>query len=345
MKILFITHKFYPDIGGIEVNSEILALAFHEAGHEVRLVTWTKESGEKEFPFVVIRNPDKLTLYKEHKNCSVVFENNPSLRLSWPALLFNKVIVVALRTWINRNEGGLAWQDKFKLLWLKRAKAVIAVSEAVRKRCWPEAVVIGNPYRKDLFRVLPDIGRIEGFVFMGRLVPDKGVHIALEALHQLSVLNPNTKNLTFTIIGGGPEQQRLEKLTKDLNLTNRVTFTGALKGDALVSCLNKHRYLLVPSTWEEPFGNVALEGMACGCLPIVSDGGGLPDAVGDAGLVVKRNDALALAEGIQSLLSNTAMESKLRMASSAHLTNHYPEVVSRRYLDVVEKAVELKRKR
>lgn len=34
MKILFLSHKFYPDIGGIEVNSEILATAFHKAGHE-----------------------------------------------------------------------------------------------------------------------------------------------------------------------------------------------------------------------------------------------------------------------------------------------------------------------
>jgi hypothetical protein len=115
MKILFITHKFYPDIGGIEVNSEVLALGFHEAGHEVRMITWTASSGDRRFPFTVIRQPKTAILFKEHSYADVVFENNPSLRLSWPAVFFNKPIVVALRTWVNRIEGGMAWQDRLKL--------------------------------------------------------------------------------------------------------------------------------------------------------------------------------------------------------------------------------------
>jgi glycosyltransferase involved in cell wall biosynthesis len=337
MKILFITHKFHPDIGGIEVNSEILALAFHHAGHEVRMITWTGSEGDKTFPFTIIRQPGTATLFKEHKNADVVFENNPSLRLSWPAVFYNKPIVVALRTWINRIENGLAWQDKLKLLWLKRASAVIAVSDAVRKRCWPQATVIGNPYRESLFKIQPDATRTRDFVFMGRLVPDKGADVALNALHRLSARS-ELGQLNLTIIGNGPEQESLQSLVETLKLTKQVKFTGALRGEELVTCLNQHRYLLVPSTWEEPFGNVALEGMACGCLPIVSDGGGLPDAVGKAGLVVVRGSVEALVTGIQSLLTNAALENKLRGAAEDHLAGHHPQVVSNKYLQVVEAA-------
>jgi len=336
MRILFITHKFYPDIGGIEVNSEVLALGFHKAGHEVRMITWTASSGDRSFPFTVIRQPKTAVLLNEHRNADIVFENNPTLRLSWPAIFFNKPIVVALRTWVNRNQGSMAWQDKMKMYWLKRSSAVIAISEAVRERCWPQATVIGNPYRENLFRILNNEPRERDFVFMGRLVPDKGADIALKALQQL--ISNGGQLFNLTIIGNGPEEGNLKTLVETLKLQDQVTFTGSLRGEELVQCLNQHKYLLVPSTWEEPFGNVALEGMACGCLPIVSEGGGLPDAVGNAGLIVQRGSVEALVQGIQKLLTDKDFEQQLRNAARAHLANHHPDVVSNRYLEVVLKA-------
>jgi glycosyltransferase involved in cell wall biosynthesis len=221
-------------------------------------------------------------------------------------------------------------------------KAVIAVSDAVRARCWPQAVVIGNPYRQNLFRILPDAIRNRDFVFMGRLVPDKGADIAINALHQISSLIKN-QLLNLTIIGNGPEHDNLQSLAQKLGIANQVKFTGSLRGEELVSCLNAHKYLLVPSTWEEPFGNVALEGIACGCLPIVSDGGGLPDAVGKAGLVVKRGSIDALVKGMQEIFTNPDFEQELRSAASTHLANHHPDVVTKRYLALVEGATKLSR--
>jgi len=45
MKILFISHAFYPEIGGIEVNSEIIANQFTALGAQVKVVTWTVQIG------------------------------------------------------------------------------------------------------------------------------------------------------------------------------------------------------------------------------------------------------------------------------------------------------------
>lgn len=284
MKILFLTHKFYPDIGGIEVNSEILAREFHKAGHDIKLITWTKNSGEKKFPFIIVRNPGIGTLLREHRWADVVFENNPSLRLAWPSYFFNKPSVIALRTWINRVNGKIGWQDKLKALWLKKASAVIAVSDAIRKKCWPSAIVIGNPYRNELFRIVPGVEKTNDFVFLGRLVSDKGADIALRALSKLIEISKKESEFSLTIIGNGPELSTLKNMVITLNLQNNVQFKGSLTGKDLVNCLNSHNIILVPSIWEEPFGNVALEGMACGCIPIVSDRGGLTDAIGKAGL-------------------------------------------------------------
>lgn len=337
MKILFLSHKFFPDVGGIEVNSEILANGFVREGHQVRLLTWTKENGEKNFPFEINRNPGLKQLLKAHKWADIVYENNPCLRLAWPSFFLKKPYVVALRTWVNRMDGKISWQDKLKIYSLSKASAVIAVSEAVRKRIFPKATVIGNPYRQELFRQIPDIKISRDFVFLGRLVSDKGADLAIKALHQLnSVKDIKKSDFSLTIIGDGEEMKNLRMLVEKMGLNSQVIFTGSLRGEELVNCLNEHRYILVPSIWEEPFGNVALEGMACGCLPIVSDGGGLPDAVGKAGAIFKRGKLDAMVECIQDLFENPEYETKLRIAALDHLKAHHPEIVVQGYLSEIE---------
>jgi glycosyltransferase involved in cell wall biosynthesis len=348
LKILFLSHNFYPYIGGIEANSDILSRAFFKAGHEIHVLTWTEDYSNNIFPFPIIRNPSIFQLFKEHQWADLIFENNPCLRLSWPNVIYNHFSVIALNTWVSRIEGKvgvhgkIGIQDRLKFLWFKRANKVIAVSEAIRKHSFPPAIVIGNPYQADVFKVLPEITKSSTFVFLGRLVPNKGADQAIQALHKLIQSDEKEKSLPFkptlTIIGDGPEKARLEQLVTNLQIENYVYFTGPLRGNDLAICLNKHQYLLVPSLWEEPFGNVVLEGMACGCLPIVSDGGGLPDAIGNAGLSFKRGNVEALVACIRGLIANPDLEQQLRNAAKNHLANHHPDLVSQRYLDVVEAA-------
>lgn len=346
VKILFLSHSFYPHIGGIEINSEILAEAFVQAGYLVTLATWSMDLETKTFPFTVVRKPSMKALFKMHMWADVVFENNPSLRLAWPSWFYRKASVVVLNTWISRINGDSGWQDKLKMYWLKRATAVIAVSEALQNRCWPAAVVIGNPYREQTFRKLPQITRSKDFVFLGRLVSDKGAKLTIKALFRLVSIKTSGKqvfpDVSLTIVGDGPEKKMLEDMAKAFGLLDHVHFTGALRGQELVSCLNEHRFILVPSIWEEPFGNVALEGMACGCIPIVSDGGGLPEAVGQAGLIFKRGNMDDLMNCIHSIIDNPVLEKTLRERCENHLIEHYSTTVSQRYLQVIQKAIESK---
>ena len=319
------------------MNSEILAEAFYSAGEDVHLITWTKKNGDKVFPFPVIRNPNVTTLMREHRWANIIFENNPSLRLSWPNMLFNKPSVVAIRTWIRRMDGSIGFQDKLKKYWLKRAVGVIAVSDAVREKSWPKATVIGNPYRADLFKINPDVMRSYDFVFLGRLVSDKGADMAIKALELLKGKKQIPCNAILTIIGDGPDRKTLEKMAVELGLKANVVFRGNLTGASLVNCLNAHKYLIVPSIWDEPFGNIVLEGIACGCIPIVSDSGGLPEAVGSAGLTFERGNIRSLVEAIKMIINNTGLRDKLREAAPRHLSNHTTIVVAKKYLQVIER--------
>jgi glycosyltransferase involved in cell wall biosynthesis len=335
LKILLLSHRFYPDIGGIETFSEVLANNFFEAGHQIRILTWSKDANQKIFPFRVIRNPNTFTLIKNHAWADIVLENNPCLRLSWPSIFFKSVSFVVLQTWFTGSESKKSIGQKVKSWWLKRADKVIAISEAIRNKSFSTAVVIGNSYNEKEFRTLQGINREKDFVFVGRLVSDKGVRLAIEALHLLFKQN-RSSDFSFTIIGDGPERPVLEEMVTQLQLNPFIRFAGSMRGEALVQELNQHKYMLVPSLWEEPFGIVALEGLACGCLPFVSDGGGLPEAVGDAGILFRRNDAKDLAEQINNAVNSPGNEEKIRDACAIHLASFHPKIISAKYLSLME---------
>lgn len=343
MKILFLSHNFYPFIGGIEVISEMLCSSFVQAGHEVCLLTWANDDDGTTFPFNIVRKPSLPVLLYKHAWADLVFENNPCLRLSWPAIFFNSPLIIAIHTWICRTDGHIAMQDRLKRIWLKRAHTVVAVSEAIRKSCFPQATIIGNPYRADTFKILDNIKRPIDFLFLGRLVNDKGPDMAIRALHLLNnSLAAGSARSSLTIIGEGPMRRQLENLTASLNMQEQVSFTGALQGKELVFQLNRHRFLLIPSIWKEPFGIVALEGIACGCLPIVSDEGGLPDAVGKAGLTFRRGDLNALVSCMKWIMENPVAEDQLRQAATGQLKNFHPQHIMKKYLEAVNAAITIK---
>ena len=61
-------------------------------------------------------------------------------------------------------------------------------------------------------------------------------------------------------------------------------------GPDVVALLNRHLIIVVPSRWQEPFGLVALEGIACGCVALGANCGGLPNAIGGAGATFLHED-------------------------------------------------------
>lgn len=340
MKILIISHNFFPFIGGIEVTSEIFADHFVRMGHFVKVLTWSQDSSAKFFPYEVIRDPGLKKLFKAHLWADTVFENNPCLRLAWPGFFINKPYVISIHTWICQNRK-LSLPNRIKIYRLQNSARVIAASNALKIKTEVSSIVIPNPYRKSLFRILQHVQKVKQYVFLGRLVSDKGADMAIKAVAQLKrilVAEQNYTEVNLTIIGEGPERLSLESLVKELQLESNVHFTGALINEELVLCLNQHKFILIPSVWEEPFGLIALEGMACGCVPIGSDGGGLPEAIGNAGLTFKRGNCDDFINVLRRLWYDSELVESLRDNARSHLNAHHPENVSRRYLEEIGSA-------
>ena len=336
MKLLVYSPAFLPQVGGLEINVANLAEQLQRAGHEVTVVTTTPTAEPDSPPYRVIRRPSAWELLRWTRWCDLFFQANVSLRGLWPLLLIRRPWVASHHSWYCRTDGRIAWQDRLKRYLLRHAAASISVSRAMAEDLDTPSVVIPNSYRDHLFRILPGIERTRDLAFVGRLVSDKGVDLLLDALGLLAGrgLRPS-----LTIVGDGPERLRLAAQAARLGIAPQVGFVGTRTGEELVRTLNEHRILVVPSRYNEPFGIVALEGIACGCVVVGSAGGGLKEAIGPCGLTFRNGDAAELAAVLERLLRNAEAGRDLLGRAPEHLAAHTSERAVRSYLHAFEKAL------
>lgn len=328
MKILLGSHHFFPGTGGIETVSNLLAQEFVELGHEVRVITQTEGGGD--FPFPVVRRPGPMELFRQVRWCDVFLQNNISLRTLWPLLFVRRPLCIAHQTWITNAGGKVGWQHRVKRFVLRFAKS-LAISNAIAAQLPSAAVLAGNPYNDEVFRNL-QTARTKELIFVGRLVSDKGADLLLEAL---ALLDAKPR---LTIAGDGPERPGLEKQAAELRLQSQIDFVGNQTSEQLAEILNEHQILVVPSRWREPFGIVALEGIACGCAVVGSAEGGLAEAIGPCGVTFPNGNARALADALARLLGDPAECDRLRQNASAHLARFTPRHVAKIYLETMKSA-------
>ncbi len=336
MKLLMTSPAFLPRIGGIELATAQHAEGLAVRGHQVIVATRTPGAEPAGARYRIVRCPSPRELMRLTRWCDVFYQANVSLRLLWPLVLVRRPWVVSHHSWYRQADGRRAVRDHLKIFLLRYAAASIAVSRAIAADLPGGAIVIENGYRDTLFRRLPDAPRTRELVFVGRLVSDKGVDLLLEALGRLRAGGVRPR---LSIVGDGPERPALQSQTRDLGLVGQVEFVGVRTGEDLVGVLNDHEILVVPSRYDEPFGVVALEGIACGSAVLGSAGGGLVDAIGPCGLTFPNGDLAALTERLATLLTDAALRERFRAAAPSHLRGHAADAVVDRYARVLEAAV------
>ena len=324
MKILFSSYAYAPNIGGIETVSALLAREFVAAGHEIVLVTETPPPSDTAETFSVIRQPNFLALRHWLRWCDVVFQNNISLRHLIPALLACEPVLLVHQTWMRNTRGEIGWNDQIKRLLVRRVRNV-AISTAIARDVGAACEIIGNPYDDRLFGLLPGVARDRDIIFVGRLVSDKGADLLLSAVRAIEPAP------SVTIVGSGPEEEKLRASARGLD----VLFAGAKSGHELTELLNRHHIIAISSRWAEPFGVVALEGIACGCIAVGSAAGGLPEAIGNCGLTFPNGNKHELRDRLQRLLTDPSLGDSLRANAPEHLERFRAGNVARRYLEIL----------
>jgi len=201
----------------------------------------------------------------------------------------------------------------------KRIYKYIAVSEFVRNRLEEthsvsdkKRVTIYNGVNLDRF-VPQDINTVRKEIGLpldipivcsvAMLIPEKGIQHLIEAVSFL-VKNKNMRDLLALVVGEGCYVSQLEKLSKALGVTNNVRFLG--RRSDVQTIIAASDVVVVPSVWQEAFGLIVAEAMACERPLVASYSGGIPELVEDGitGVLVPIGDSQRIAAALKVLLSD-----------------------------------------
>jgi glycosyltransferase involved in cell wall biosynthesis len=191
------------------------------------------------------------------------------------------------------------------------------------------------PVATELFAPNQNVERVRRLLFVGRLMPQKGIELLIDALAQLPI------DVGLDVVGDGPDRPSLERRVQELGVGTRVHFHGAVKQFALPAFYQRAMALVVPSA-EEGLGLVAVEAQLCETPVVAFDSGGLPDVIQHerTGLLVKERTANALAAALRTIVERDDLGAALGGAGRLHaLATFAPESVARRYADIYRTVV------
>jgi glycosyltransferase involved in cell wall biosynthesis len=339
---LIYSRAFSPATGGVESVSLTLAEQIVASGNACTVVTETGEdpSRPEAFPFAVVRRPSVRRRLELASSADLVHSNGASLAMFPFAKLARRPFIWTHQGYQMVSVDGLGWVDgrpaplrPLPSLWLHARRAGVrtaavetvklglrraagrmvdknvAISEWVAMRQpLPNQVVIHNPFPLDRFKAvgLAPTSPEYDFLFVGRLVSEKGVDVLLRALAVLNA-RPNQAPCSLLIVGDGEQRPLLERLVDELGLRASVRFLGRKSGPELSAAVALGAIAVVPSAYEEPMGGVALELLAAQRPIIVSQHGGLAECVGDAGWTFPNGDHRALAEQMALVKGDEAL--------------------------------------
>ncbi|MGH7337572.1 MAG: glycosyltransferase family 4 protein [Myxococcota bacterium] len=174
-------------------------------------------------------------------------------------------------------------------------------------------------------------------LFVGNPMPHKNLHRLLDAYAGLRRELPSAPTLALAGDRGGPGS-RLSGLVRRTGIEEAVRIVGHLPAADLPALYAGASLLVVPSLWEG-FGLPAAEAMACGTPVLVSNRGGLPEVVGDAGELVDPLSADAIATAIWRLLHDPGRRAQLARAGRERARRFRWSESARRTLEVYRGAL------
>jgi len=331
MKILFVSNQFYPIVGGIPLQGIQLIEFFLKKKHQVIVITNTNltKKQKKIFNYEIYSKIDKSKINELHDWADIIFHNNISLRLSSLKFKHFKKTIVSIHMWINSNQNLLKFIIKKFFIFFCAER--IYVSRSIKEHIALNGKIINNFYDHKIFKNYKKNSlRKKKIVFIGNLLPDKGLYTLLETIKKLKYF---LNNKDVTIVGDGKYYNFYKQVVKKFKITNIVDFKGSQSKLSISKILNNHSILVVPS-YKEPFGIVALEGLASGCITILSNSYGLSEFSKHFFYFFKNKNS----NDLYRLLKNCITNKKLKKKNYNKYLNRFKIAnVGNKYLSIFHK--------
>ncbi len=182
------------------------------------------------------------------------------------------------------------------------------------------------------------MGAIPSILFVGRLHPEKGVHVLMEAM---KILLDRKVDVLCKIVGsafssGSKPTPYVESLFA--NAPANVRFEGHRSGKRIAEEYREVDMLCCPSIWQEPFGNVNIEAMASGIPVVATRVGGINEIAAEGGvLLVEPNSAAGLADALQKLIEDKALRKRVGEEGLKSFHRRYTwAAVCRQYQEIID---------
>jgi glycosyltransferase involved in cell wall biosynthesis len=304
--------------GGIEVIVSLLADGLVEAGHEVTLFASGDSTTLGELDAVFDEAPSGLigqtfwelyhaiNCFERHSEFDLIHDHTGLLGLSLGSLLPTPIVHT-----VHGPLTGAPGQLYKRITGLVPRTCLVSLSLAQR-RPHPDLPWLANvPNAIDVGAYpLHAHQRGDYLLFLGRMNPDKGAHRAIQVAQQVG--------MPLKLAGKVAEPAEQEYFNAQVrpHLKAGIEFIGEVDQDDKVELLHGAIATLFPIDWEEPFGLVMVESMACGTPVIASRRGSVPEVIDDGitGIIVDDwnpiDDALDRAANLDPQALRSAVEQR-----------------------------------
>ena len=227
-------------------------------------------------------------LKKKIKQCVVLYFHNDPLTMKGSKTVNDRLNIL-------RNASGIIFVSKF----LKEK-----FLEGINER-FENIFIIPNSLDKNLN--IKKINKLKKILYVGRIVEEKGVHIYVDAIKNLS---KKYRDWKFIIIGSSKlgyntksiyEKKIISSISRlDIN----IEYLGYTSNELVKKIMSESSILVIPSIWEEPFGITAIEGLSNKMALISSKVGGLKEIVEGKGILIKDISEKKLQKELENLINN-----------------------------------------
>ncbi len=228
----------------------------------------------------------------------------------WLSQLFNCQFFFKVHGTDINIHGKIPEKAKQILSASEHASGIVSVSEALKDEMIEMGIdgkkvqVIYNGVNHQLFGTIEQQTQQEDYIlFVGNLKREKGV---FELINGFAAIQQKVTNIRLKIAGPGGLKGQLERETKQLSISDKVDFLGAVNHQD-ISLLMKNATLIALPSYNEGVPNVLLEAMACGKPVLATKVGGIPEVVktGVCGILIAPKSEQQVAIGLTKVLSQS----------------------------------------
>lgn len=352
MKIVHFAKFYPPEYGGIESVTEALAEDHAAAGHDVEVVCFTRSASHFEktghlglrrikVQTEIASQPLAISYLKAcadaTRTAAIVHVHAPNMLAALAVLRVPRHVRVVIHWHADiENKGVLERLVRpVERAMLRRADVIVATTQNYADA---SSALKGFENRVKVIPIgIADVVDAPNFeivtppyvLFVGRLVPYKGLNVLLDAIAMVQ------SDVEFKIVGIGPELAALQDHARRLGISDRVTFMGRVGETQLQSLMEGAAVFCLPSINRlEAFGVVLLEAMRARRAIVSTNipGSGVP-WVNATGINVPVKDPCALAEAINRLLTAPEEAERLGNLARTRFENDFScALMSRRFL-------------